>query len=65
MSQGVSQAVPVAEVTVPAAAPAKEHEEQLSGNKRKTPEKKLGRFKIVGQLVLAMQRFKGEQAGHG
>lgn len=30
----------------------------LSGSKRKAPEKQK-RFKIVGQMVMAMQRFQG------
>lgn len=30
----------------------------LSGQKRKAPEKKQNRFKVVAQLVMAMQRFQ-------
>ena len=35
----------------------------LSGAKRKGPEVKKNRFKVLGQMVIAMQRFKGELYG--
>eukprot|EP00887_Chlorella_sp_A99_P005011 scaffold4.g5011.t1 len=60
--QNVAEQTP-AEAEAPLVGPggetlsAEEEHAGSSGSKRKTPDT-LGRFKVVGQMVLAMQRFK-------